>query len=121
MNDLRVPSAKELVGDWRVVTVNGDQPPAAARRGLNIVRDRGKYWAAWHDGVNSHSIRWAVTDVGTFVTIATYNTAVGCGDVTCGDPSGFGVANADAVRMSSDGDLVFVSGQGSQLAVYARA
>ncbi|MGC4109986.1 MAG: hypothetical protein QM747_06100 [Nocardioides sp.] len=117
--DLRVPTAAALLGHWRLVSVRGQRPPANAERSLTLTRADHRYSATWSDGVNDHSLRWRLTTGGDFLRDRATVTLVGCVG-HCTRPSGFGIASAHAVRLTSTGQLVFLDSDAHESARYKR-
>lgn len=117
---LTTPSPRDVVGRWRVVRVDGHAPPQGALRGLRMYRVAGHYSAIWSDGVNSHSLAWILTPSGGYRAGRPSVSTVGCIS-SCAKPSGFGVAQASALRLTSSGMLVFLGKNGVELARYERS
>ena len=146
---LVVPRARDVLGEWEVVSVLGHSPPDNALKGLTMARADRKFWAGWTDGVNLHSVSWTLTPAGDYKSHGEIQTLVGCevvddpddptrslehlltggpvdgataeGSTGCEQPSGFGASGASSLRLTADGDLFFLAGDGSELARYARA
>lgn len=116
---LLVPSPRDVLGRWRLVSVRGTKPPQNALLGLRMTERDHRHWAIWSDGLNDHSVRWHLTRSGQFRRGETSVTAVGCVG-TCTQPSGFGVATASELRVTANGQLVFLNGRGRETARYRR-
>lgn len=115
-----VPRAEDVLGQWRVVSVEGKEAPSDTRRSLTMFQRDGMYWATWDDGLNGHSVRWSLTATGAYRARDAVSSAVGCIDATCAHPSGFGVSHASGLRLTADDHLVFLNHSGSELARYSR-
>lgn len=114
-----IPTPRQVLGHWRVLSVDGQRPPTDANPGLTMSNTGGRYYASWDDGVNEHFREWFLTH-GNFRKGAGGSTLVGCIGKPCGQPSGFGVSEAAALRLTSDGRLLFVDAQGAVVAAYGR-
>lgn len=116
------PTTSQVLGRWDVVSVNGHEPPADAIRRIRMGKDRGRFYASWSDGVNDHSLEWSF-ERGSFKQGGGATTLVLCrssaGD-PCERPSGFGVEDATALRLTQDGKLLFLGPVGEELATYER-
>jgi hypothetical protein len=117
---LTVPSATDVLGRWRAVRVEGKRPPRHSILGINLRQTGHRFWAEWSDGLNEHDLRWRVTPEGRYRVGVHVSTTVGCIG-SCTEPSGFGVADATAMRITEDGSLVFLAKNGAELARYQRA
>jgi hypothetical protein len=117
---LTTPAARDVLGPWRVVRVEGKKPPRNAIPGISMGRSGHEFWLAWRDGLNEHSLRWRLTPDGQYHIGVPVSTAVGCIGNNCTRPSGFGVTDATAMRVTRDGRLVFLDKDGVELARYRR-
>lgn len=118
---LVVPSRGEVLGKWRVIAVEGKRPPENAERNLRLSQRPGrKFWLSWSDGVNEHDAQWGLMLTGAFRTWHKAQTLVGCVG-SCTYPSGIGVDDATALRVTQAGRLlVFLGPDGTELARYRR-
>jgi hypothetical protein len=114
-----IPTAKDVVGRWRVVAVRGEAPPSDSRRDLTMTHRKSDYSASWSDGLNTLSVRWTLTPAGVYRAFDRTSTAVGCVDASCRHPSGFGVSHAHGLRIAGDGQLISLDATGSELSRYA--
>lgn len=116
---LTAPTATDLLGRWKVISVAGHKPPRRALPFLKMSLTGRRYYADWDDGLNAHSMRWWLTADGTYRKGLHFQTVVGCFG-KCTRPSGFGVVDASVVRLTKSGRLVFLSAEGVELALYRR-
>lgn len=114
-----IPRAKDVLGRWQLVAVRGNAPPSGSHRGLTMTQRGSAYSASWSDGANTLSVRWTLTPAGVYRAFDKVSTAVGCIDVSCRHPSGFGVSDAHGLRIAGDGQLIFIDAKGSELSRYA--
>lgn len=115
-----VPTARQVLGRWRVVSVNGDAPPRSSVRGLTMARQGARYYAGWSDGVNDHFQYWVLTANGEYRAGESGSSLVGCIGKPCERPSGFGVEHAASLRLDASGHLLFIAPSGRVLAAYER-
>jgi len=116
---LWIPNRSRVLGKWTIVSVNGNSPPKDAAP-LNMIRAKGGFFAVWSDGINSHSQQWTLIR-GSIRWGGGMVTTKGCGPIPmkdCVKPGGFGVGKATRLKMSNDGELVFMDQTSMPLAVY---
>jgi len=118
-----IPSRSKVLGHWTIVSVNGKPPPKDAVLDLTMIRNsRGRYVAAWNDGVNTYARYWAFKE-GRIRWGSGDGTDIACvpsPEVICDRPGGFGVGTATRLKMSNDGELVFMDQTSIPLAIYRR-
>ena len=122
-----VPTPFQVLGQWELIRVHEQEPPSNAVRELRMSKSGGRFYASWSDGVNDHYRQWSLIR-GTFKTGPGGETLVGCSvnprlgkKRPCTRPSGFGVEGATALRLTSEGDLIFLDSLGEALAAYQPA
>lgn len=86
------------------------------RLGDDLDGDR-TYFAVWHDACSDQFVPWSLSPGGHYES-AQYDTLVRCQEDTR-RPGGFGVRTARSLRLTEDGQLLFVAGDGDELARYA--
>lgn len=117
-----IPASSQVLGSWRVVNVNGDQAAPESGALLSMVRTRGEYLATWSDGVNDHSQQWFLTNgkIRWGDGSVTSRACAGTGQHPCLSLTAFGVGTAETVKMTKEGDLVFMDQAPTPLAIYKR-
>ena len=112
---LAPPTRRQMIGAWRLVDVGGEPPPADAKRRVEFTRENVR----WNDGVNDSGGPWRLTRDGSFDVGPIVTTLVGCiGSSRCDRPAGIGIEEADGVRVTDQGDLLFLDGD-REVARYA--
>lgn len=126
------PAARDLRGQWELVEVGDGEVPEDVTTRLTLSKSRGALLASWDDGLNLHSVRWALTENGHYRVLQEEETAVGCAVVNeagtlsevnggCSKPGGLGVTTADRLGMDDAGRLAYMTSDGETLAIYKRA
>lgn len=117
-----VTSDRAAYGDWTLKTVAGQAPPDDVGLGLRLSGSahagRGsRSYASWEEGPNSVVASWHVDPQGRYQGSGSQTTLVGCSSCVA---SGYGVQTASELRITSDGELLFVDTYGHELAAYVR-